>query len=550
MMSRLRSLLPWLAVLAVAAGIRLPTLTAGLPYLGYVDEGHVLHHVNHLLVYQTWEPDNYSYPSLPFYLVAGAALAWSPVYALTHGHPLFDDLSPSPPEYYDIVEPAALIVLGRLVTLAFSLGIVLLTGLLVRRLAGPAAGLFAAWLAALVPALVMRSSIVNVNPMAAFFVLAALFFADRARGLEHPRRDAILAGLMAGLAGATKYPAALVCLPVALAVALAPAPWLERLRRLVLAGAASILALLLAMPALALRTQAVLHGLHDMDSVYGSQEAGSYWEQAVHRAEWDLPTSHPELGIVFLLLTMAGLAVGLRDRRWRGAVAGWLLFGIATGLLVAPYQFRAFRNLLALVPLACAAVALLYARLREAASRRLWVDLAAAALPALLFVPALYEYDAFQLALVDTRERAVHWLAGQVKPNDRVLFLRELAFLPSRLDTLPAKVQVRVWEKAQYRVIEHRDHYLVMGRILRRNGRDKIPPDVLNWILANYQVVAQYGSVATSNFPGFFRGNDQMVYVLKRKPRPEAEPPSSPGEDAAGDEGGARRGSGESYRRE
>src|SRR3954469_5261681 len=518
MTSRLRSLLPWLAILAVATGVRLPTLTASLPYLGYIDEGHVLHHANHLLVCHTWDPDNYNYPSLSFYLVAGATLAWSPVYALAHGHPLFDDLSPSPPEYYDIVEPTALLVIGRLLTLASSLGIVLLTGLLVRRLAGPAAGLFAAWLAALVPALVMRSSIVNVNPLAAFFVLAALFFAERARSLEHPRRDAILAGLMAGLAGATKYPAALVCLSVALAVLLAPAPWLERLRRLILAGAASVLALLLAMPALALRTRDVLHGLHDMDSIYGSQEAGSYWDQAVHRAEWDLPTSHPELGTVFLLLTVAGLAVGLRDRRWRWAVAGWLLFGIATGLLVAPYQFRAFRNLLALVPLACAAVALLYPRPREAASRRLWLDLAAAALPALLFVPALYEYDSTQLALVDTREKTVRWLAGQVKPNDRVLFLSELAFLPSRLDTLPAKVQVRAWEGAQDRVIERRDRYLVMGKILRRNGRDKIPPGVLNWVLANYQVVAQYGSVATSNFPGFFRGNDQMIYVLKRKP--------------------------------
>lgn len=547
-MSRLRSLLPWLAILAVAAGIRLPTLTAGLPYLGYVDEGHVLHHVNHLLVHHTWEPDSYSYPSLPFYLVAGATLAWSPVYALTHGHPLFDDLSPSPPEYYDIVEPAALIVLGRLVTLAFSLGTVLLAGLLVRRLAGPAAGLFAAWLAALAPALVMRSSVVNVNPLAAFFVLAALFFAERARAAGQPRRDAVLAGLMAGLAGATKYPAALVCLPVALAVLLAPAPWLERLRRLILAGAASVLILLLAMPALALRTRAVLQGLHTMDSIYGSQEAGSYWDQAVHRAEWDLPTSHPELGIVFLLLTVAGLAVGLWDRRWRGAVAGWLLFGAATGLLVAPYQFRAFRNLLALVPLACAAVALLYARLREATSRRLWIDLAAAALPVLLFAPALYEYDAFELALVDTRERAVHWLAGRVRPRDRVLFLRELAFLPSRLDTLPAKVQVRVWENAQDRVIERRDRYLVMGRILRRNGRDKIPPDILNWVLANYQVVAQFGSVATSNFPGFYRGNDQLIYVLKRKPRQEAEPSSSPGEGTAGDEGGPGEAGG--YRRE
>jgi hypothetical protein len=315
---------------------------------------------------------------------------------------------------------------------------------------------------------------------------------------------------------------------VALAVLLAPAPWLERLRRLILAGAASVLALLLAMPALALRTRDVLHGLHDMDSIYGSQEAGSYWDQAVHRAEWDLPTSHPELGTVFLLLTVAGLAVGLRDRRWRWAVAGWLLFGVATGLLMAPYQFRAFRNLLAFVPLACAAVALLYARLREAISRPLWIDLAAAALPVLLFVPTLYEYDSFQLALVDTREKTVRWLAGQVKPTDRVLFLRELAFLPSRLDTLPAKVQVRVWENAQERVIGCHDHYLVMGSILRRNGKNKIPPDTLNWILAHYQIVAKYGSVATSNSPGFFRGNDQLIYVMKRVRRPEALTPPTP----------------------
>jgi hypothetical protein len=119
---------------------------------------------------------------------------------------------------------------------------------------------------------------------------------------------------------------------------------------------------------------------------------------------------------------------------------------------------------------------------------------------------------------VDTRERAVRWLAGQVHPTDRVLVLRELAILPSRLDTLPAKVQVRVWERARDRVIERRDHYLVLGRVLRPDGKEKIRPLILNWILANYQVVAQFGSVATSHYPGFYRGNDQLIYVLKRKP--------------------------------
>src|SRR4051794_9580125 len=92
------SLLPGLAVLVIAiiaVAVRLPALTAGLPYMSYVDEGHVLHHVNYLLSHHTWEPDTYSYPSFPFYLIAGAALAGSPVYALVHGHPLLADLSPS-----------------------------------------------------------------------------------------------------------------------------------------------------------------------------------------------------------------------------------------------------------------------------------------------------------------------------------------------------------------------------------------------------------------------------------------------------------------------
>jgi hypothetical protein len=531
-----KSLLSGLAVLIVAVALRLPALTAGLPYMGYVDEGHVLHHVTYLLQHHTWEPDTYSYPTFPFYLIAGAALAWSPVYAAINGHPLLDDLSPSPPEYYDILEPPTLLVIGRLVTLAFSLGIVVLVGLLVRRLAGPAAGLFAAWMTAVIPALVMRSSIVNINPIVAFFVVAALFFAEGVRTGDRPRRDALLAGAMAGFAGATKYPAALVCLSVALAILLARSTWPEKLRRLLLAGAAAIAVLLLAMPALVLRTATVLRGLREMDTIYGFQEIGSYWAQAVTRAEWDLPVSHPEVGVVFLLLLLAGIAAGLRDRRWSGAVAGWLLFGAATALLVAPYKFRAFRNLLSLVPLACALVALLYAWVRERVPRRAWLDLAAALLPVVLFTPTLYEYDGFLLALQDSREQAIHWLRPRVQPNERVLILKEMAFLPHRIDTLPGKVQVRVWDKARDRVIERRDHYLVLGELIRPDGRPKIPGFIRRWIFANYRVEAQFGRIPTFPGTGLFHGNEQVVYILKRGPRPEvlAEKERAEGEDPDG----------------
>ncbi|HEV8580013.1 MAG TPA: glycosyltransferase family 39 protein [Thermoanaerobaculia bacterium] len=513
-------ILAGVGVLLVATAVRLPAVTGGLPYASYIDEGHVLHHVVHLLAARTWEPDTYSYPSLPFYTVAAAAVAYSPVYAALHDRPLRQDLSEDPARYYDIVEPTELMVLGRLITLAFSLGTVVMTGLLAWRVAGPAAGLFAAWLAALVPGLVARSAIVNVNPMACFFVLGALLFAEGARDGSRPRRDAMLAGAMSGLAAATKYPAALVFLSVVLALLIARIPWRERWVRLLLASGAAAAALLLAMPALLLRTGKVLAGLREMSIVYSLQEAGSYWDQAIRRAEWDLPLEHPEVGITFLLLAGAGLVVGLLDSRWRSSVWGWLLFGAVTGLLVVPYKFRAFRNLLALVPLACVLAGLFYARIWQWFRRPLAVALAAAVLPVLLFAPALHSYIDHQLRLEDSREQAIRWLDEHAGPHDRVLFSQELAILPSRIASLQVgEIDVQRWALAKERIRTRRYHYVVLGELTRRRGGGKIPLRVRDWIFSNYFLAAKFGHYPTAHYGGLFNGNGQVIYVLKQVSR-------------------------------
>lgn len=517
-MKRSRPLALWLAILVVATLVRLPTLTAGFPYLNYVDEGHVLHHVIHHLDRGTWEPDTYSYPTLPFYIVTAAALAWSPVYAALHDRSLRDDLSPMPSIYYDIVLPTDLLILGRLVTLAFSLGLVVLAGLYARRLAGPAAGFFAAWVAALLPALVARSVIVNINPMVAFFALAAFYFAEEARDGDRPWRGAALAGVMVGLATVTKYPSALVCLPVTLAILLGRRPFLDRFRQLFLAGGASILAAVACMPALVLRTSDVRHSLGTMSNVYEHQGIGSYWEQAVIRAEWDLPLDHPELGLPFLLLTAAGVAAALADRRWRKTALGWLLFAAATAVLLAPYNFRAFRNLLPLIPLACTAVALLYARIREAVPQSQAADVAAALIPLTLFYPALDQYVRHQATLVDTREQALEWLAEHTGPKDRILVSAELTFLPTRLETLEAEVVQQRWNRAFERIIKRRFNYVVVGELTARDGSSMIPTPVRDMILARYEPKAQFGTGVTHASRGGFRGNGQRIYVLKRKP--------------------------------
>lgn len=278
------------------------------------------------------------------------------------------------------------------------------------------------------------------------------------------------------------------------------------------------------MPALWLRTGQVLAAMRGMSLVYGAQEIGSYWEQATRRGEWDLPLEHPELGIAFLLVAAAGLVVGLRDDRWSRPVLGWLLFATATGLLVDPYKFRAFRNLLALVPLACVAAALLYVRLRRSVPRPVWVDLATAAavaLPILLFAPALRPYLRHQLQLEDSREQAVRWLAKHAGPEHRVLVTEELAILPSRLAALKAgEVDVRHWGRAKDRIFNRRFQYVVLGVLTRSRGGSRIPPPVRDRILRNYEVAARFGHYPTYASGVVFNGNGQLVFILKRVPRP------------------------------
>lgn len=518
-MKRPKTLLLWIALLAVAAAVRLPSLPVGLPYMSYVDEGHVLHHVSHLLRERTWDPKFYIYPSLPFYVIALPVAAWSPVYAVLHGRPLRADLSPTPPHSYELLYPQDLIVAGRLVTLGFSLALVLLTGLFARRLAGPAAGFFAAWLAALLPAFVIRSANVNVNPMATFFSLAALFFAEGAREGDRPRRCAALAGAMTGLATVSKYPAVLLSLPVALAIVLSRRSWGDRLRLLVVAGAASVVTAAVAMPALVVNPAGVLEQVRFQSKVYQRHAVGSYWDQAVRRAEWDLPLEHPELGMIFLILSAAGLAVALGDRRWRKTVAGWLLFAVATFALFAQYRFRAFRNLLPLVPLACVLVALLYARLREALPPlpRRAAGLAAAALPVLLFTPAILQFNRSQLAVDDSREQAVRWLIRHTGPEHRVLFTEELGFLPHRIESLRAQTAVRPWRPARRRILQQRFHYVVVPGFLDPAGRPLISPVLAGRILQRYEIATRFGATPPFQIRGRFKGNEQLICILERR---------------------------------
>jgi hypothetical protein len=520
-MKRAAAFLAALALLLLATAVRLPNLTAGRPYINYVDEGNLLHPVVPMLRHGRWDPGWYMYPSLPLIAVASALRIYDPFRRAAHGgRSLRDDLPPLSREY-DILSPEILFV-ARMVNLLVALAVVALAGLLARRLAGPRAGWTAALLATLVPALAVRGAVAMVDPWAALFVLAALFFADRLRTASRPAADSLAAGAMAGFAFASKYPAVLIGLAPAWLLLRSGRPWREKLRLLLFLAAGAAAGAVAAMPGLVLHPGAVWGALQRQGTLY--QELASeapLWRQALVRAEWDLPYDHPEIGAVFLLFALAGLIVSLRDRAIAPAIQGWALYATATILLFSLQSFQPFRNLLPLVAPACILAALLWARLSAKTSHPLRADAAGLLLVALLFGVPLAGYVRERLHLRDSRTEAVDWLALRLRPDDRVLVVRELQIQPGELARLPGRIDLRPWSGVLKSLRRRPVRFLVAGEPLVQ-GPGRLQPGDREALLQTFEARVRFGETPTPPDPGWWRGNRQIVYVLERR---ETEPP-------------------------
>ena len=165
-------------------------LTSALPYTSYVDEGFILNPSAHMVSDTTWDPGWYGYPSL---LIGSTA-------AVTKLNGLIDPdvarraaLTDERPGY-DPIGPPSMILIGRSLVLLASLGTVVVTMFLGRRLAGRWAGVVSGLLAALLPALVVRSAIVIVDAPATFFVMASILAASGATARSRRGLLAVLGG--------------------------------------------------------------------------------------------------------------------------------------------------------------------------------------------------------------------------------------------------------------------------------------------------------------------------------------------------------------------
>lgn len=183
------------APIALAAGLAVWSLDFGLPYLFRPDEDVMIGRAVHLVLDHSLDPLFYNYPPLAFYLFAAAAA----VAGLVPGHPLGPATQ---------VDPSAAYLAGRTVSaLAFvtSVAFVYATG---RGLDGRARGFAAATCLALAPLAVRQAHFATTDGVATAFAAAAIWASSRAAG----RRGFLLAGLLSGLAAATRYTAGVVVL--------------------------------------------------------------------------------------------------------------------------------------------------------------------------------------------------------------------------------------------------------------------------------------------------------------------------------------------------
>jgi dolichyl-phosphate-mannose-protein mannosyltransferase len=505
------------AALLAAAALRVPAVGAGYPYLAYVDEGHVLRPAQKQIVTGRWLAAENHYPQLPSRAIAAATRLTAAVAAPFRSEPLLAhaDLISG---HYDAVDPPELVLVGRALSVLLSLGIVALAGLYARRLAGDGAGAVAATAAALLPALVLRGSIVIVDVYTSFFALAALAVACSVR---EPRQwpRVLLAGACCGLVLTSKYPAAMVGIAVVVELLLLPWSWRQRLTRAAAAALAGAGAASLAMPSLLVDGAVIWRGLLRENAGYSTHRSPSYWDQAVHRAEWDLHFERPEVGLTFMVLALAGIVVAVVVPRWRRDGIAWSVFAALMVGFHARYAFQPFRHLLPVAAVCCVAVGVLAGWLGERLRRPVAVAAGAVALLVALFVPADVRYVVERARLRDSRTLATEWLLRHRRPGQSLVVVRPTPMAFVELRRLGGKVELWNWEVEARPLVQRAEpRFLLVGDLVHPDLRPLISGADREWLLRAYEVRATFGTDTGPAGGIAYPDNRLRVYVLERRP--------------------------------
>lgn len=386
----------------------------GLPeYVYHPDEHAIVDRAASILRTGDYSPHWFNYPSTYIYL---QALSYIPYFLISAARGFGNSIpDPAPYGFYFAGRLMTAFVGALTVPLVYALG---------ARLFGRRTGLLSSALLSFCLLHVVHSHYVTTDVPAAFFVTLSLLFCSLLLQSAEMRYT-VLAGLVAGLAASTKYPAAVALIPVLATQVLARSTRQRQTlaRRLGLSVAVFAGGFLLGTPYAVLELSTFLSSLASVLGHYGASqpgfEGGNTWL-------WYLRETLTSADAVIVGLWLAGIVWTVVKHR-RGDLV-LLSFLVPYYVLISLWRVRFERNLVALVPL----LVVLAARLvvdavswlgtRWPVLRRWELPLLACGTVVAVLMPARAVLD-FDTALSqrDHRTLAAEWVNDNVPAGSKIV---------------------------------------------------------------------------------------------------------------------------------
>lgn len=192
-------------ILLLGFVVRIWGIDFGLPYLYQTDEGKIIYTAFYAAAHKL-HPDTFVHSTLIAYLLI-------PVYGIYFLIGRFAGNFSSTFDFYVsfLSDPTTFVILGRMMMVLLSLGSVVMTYKIGRRMFGERVGLLSAALLSFNFMFVKESHYIKDEVLAAFLLLVFFFFVFLANA-KGRKKDMYLAGIFLGLAVSAKY----IYLPVAL----------------------------------------------------------------------------------------------------------------------------------------------------------------------------------------------------------------------------------------------------------------------------------------------------------------------------------------------
>jgi 4-amino-4-deoxy-L-arabinose transferase-like glycosyltransferase len=387
----------------------------GLPdYTRYHPDEHALvERAAAILWTGDWNLGRFNYP--PFYAYL-QTIAYAAYFLWGAAQGLWDRVMPfTLPQYYHI---------GRLVTVTFGTLTVLVVYLSGRQLYRRRVGLLAAALLGGCYLHIIHSHYATFDIMLGFLVSLVLLFSELLRTRRETTRWYFLAGLCAGLAGATKYNGAVVVLIPLIAHVLVT-PWGEwgwLNGKLFLGVGAFFVGFWGGNPFALGNMTEFLNGLATVLHHYGTQQPGFEgtgnwrWYQYVFLTSADAP---------WVVAGVTGL-LGLAWRDWRKGLL-LLIFPLTYYLLASRFVVRFERNMVPLLPFLALGGGWLLDRVADWAANHLrrshaWSEAMAALGACLLCFLPVAAGISFDVALgqVDHRQIAGEWIQENIEWGSKI----------------------------------------------------------------------------------------------------------------------------------